>query len=105
MGSTSKNKLRALDGSAGRTTVTAGMHLKIPALKWFMGTLIVAAAFAFRLAYIDANPFSVDEAESSINALTILQHGYPTDTYLGLPIYENISTQPWPGNPEYSFRM
>jgi hypothetical protein len=46
----------------------------------------------------------VDEAESAINALTILQHGYPTDTYLGLPIYENSLARPWPGSREYEFR-
>lgn len=45
-----------------------------------------------------------DEAESSINALTILQHGYPTSSYLGLPIYENCLTDPWPENAEYEFR-
>lgn len=45
-----------------------------------------------------------DEAESSINALTILEHGYPTSTYLGLPIFENVLTEPWPESPEYEFR-
>ncbi len=53
---------------------------------------------------LSAYPFWVDEAESAINALTILQHGYPTDTYLGLPIFENTLVQPWPDNPEYEFR-
>lgn len=65
---------------------------------------MLTVALALRLAYIDAEPFWVDEAESSINALTILQHGYPTDSYLGLPIYENTSVQRWLGNPEYAFR-
>jgi len=46
----------------------------------------------------------VDEAESSINALTILQHGYPTSEYLGIPIFENMLVQPWPDHPEYEFR-
>ena len=73
------------------------------ALKWLIAILIVAISLAFRLAYLDAEPFWVDEAESSINALTILEHGYPSDTYQGLPIYENTSVQPWPGNPEYAF--
>jgi hypothetical protein len=36
--------------------------------------------------------------------LTILQHGYPTDTYLGLPIFENTLVESWPDNPEYEFR-
>jgi hypothetical protein len=67
-------------------------------------TLVITVALALRLAYLDAEPFWVDEAESSINALTILQHGYPTDSYLGLPIYENTFVQSWLGNPEYAFR-
>lgn len=71
---------------------------------WSAAALIFAAAIAVRLAHLDGEPFWVDEAESSINALTILEHAYPTDTYLGLPIYENTSVQPWPGNPEYALR-
>jgi len=46
----------------------------------------------------------VDEAESSINALTILEHGLPVDHYLGLPIYENTLVKPWPEHREYEFR-
>jgi hypothetical protein len=53
---------------------------------------------------LDESPFWVDEAESSINALTIVENGYPTDAYLGIPIYENTLIQPWPGNAEYEFR-
>jgi hypothetical protein len=45
-----------------------------------------------------------DEAESGINALTILQHGFPVDHYMGMPIYENTLVKPWPGNIEYEFR-
>lgn len=48
-------------------------------------------------------PF-IDEAESAINALTILQHGVPTGSYLGLPIFENTLTEPWPESAEYEFR-
>ena len=66
--------------------------------------LVLTAAFAVRMFYLDERPFWVDEAESSINALTILENGYPTDTYLGIPIYENTLIQPWPGNEEYEFR-
>ena len=39
-----------------------------------------------------------------MNALTILEHGVPRGEYLGLPIYENTLTEPWPGNREYEFR-
>jgi hypothetical protein len=66
--------------------------------------LVLVAAFAIRMLYLDERPFWVDEAESSINALTILENGYPTDEYLGIPIYENTLLQPWPGNAEYEFR-
>jgi hypothetical protein len=66
--------------------------------------LVLVAAFAIRMLYLDDRPFWVDEAESSINALTIVENGYPTDAYLGIPIYENTLLQPWPGNAEYEFR-
>jgi len=46
----------------------------------------------------------VDEAESCINALTILEHGVPTNEYLGIPLYENTLTNPWPESAEYEFR-
>lgn len=66
--------------------------------------LVIAVASWRRFEYLDIGPFWVDEAESSINALTILQHGYPGDRYLGLPIYENTLVKPWPGNAEYEFK-
>jgi hypothetical protein len=75
-----------------------------PGLEWFLVGVVIAAGVAFRGANLDAIGFWCDEAESSINALTILQHGYPTDHYLGLPIYENTLVQPWPHNPEYEFK-
>ncbi len=49
-------------------------------------------------------PMWVDEAESAINALTILEHGLPVDRYLGQPIYENTLTLPFPESEEYEFR-
>jgi hypothetical protein len=49
-------------------------------------------------------PLWTDEAETSINALTILVEGVPTSRYLGLPIYENTLTQPWPEHAEYEFK-
>jgi len=66
--------------------------------------LVLLAGLLIRMQYLDERPFWVDEAESSINALTILENGYPTDAYLGIPIYENTLIQPWPGNAEYEFR-
>src|SRR4051794_33078918 len=49
-------------------------------------------------------PPNGDESESAINALTILQTGFPRGEYLGLPIYENCLTEKWPENAEYEFR-
>ncbi|MGV3482915.1 MAG: hypothetical protein ACO1RT_00710 [Planctomycetaceae bacterium] len=46
----------------------------------------------------------VDEAESAINALSVLESGVPTSTYLGLPIFENTLTESWDDHPEYEFR-
>jgi len=66
--------------------------------------LIILAGMGLRMLHLDARPFGVDEAESSINALTILEHGYPTDSYLGIPIYENTHVWFWPDNQEYEFR-
>ena len=45
-------------------------------------------------------PLWTDEAETAINALTILAEGVPTHQYLGQPIYENTLTEPWPEHPE-----
>src|SRR5215471_14569809 len=77
---------------------------KVSSFEICLITLAVGGAVALRVSDLDAYPFWVDEAESAINALTVLQHGYPTDTYLGLPIFENTLIRPWPDNPEYEFR-
>lgn len=66
--------------------------------------LLLAAALALRLPAMWTLPFWVDEAESSINALAILEHGVPTDTFLGAPIFENMLVRPWPEHPELEFR-
>jgi hypothetical protein len=65
---------------------------------------IILVGLGMRVSWMTKSALWCDEAESSINALTILQHGVPTSTYLGMPIYENTLTEPWPGNPEYEFR-
>jgi hypothetical protein len=65
---------------------------------------LIGLAMAARLWHLPQLPFWVDEAESSINALTILEHGYPTDTFLGQPIFENMLVRPWPDHPEFEFR-
>ena len=69
---------------------------------WFVAILVLALTVrAYRLG--DTPPVG-DEAESAMNAMTILDHGVPTGIYLGLPIYENTLTESWPGNSEYEFR-
>jgi hypothetical protein len=65
--------------------------------------LIIAFGIALRACNLGFPPFWVDEAESSINALTILDKGYPADEYLGLPMYENTFVREWEGHPEYAF--
>ena len=74
---------------------------------WAKGLLfiaIVALGVALRAISLGVAPPSGDEAESSMNALTILDHGVPRGEYLGLPIYENTLTEFWPENREYEFR-
>jgi len=66
--------------------------------------VIVAVGFWLRWSSAVASALWVDEAESSINALTILEHGLPTNQYLGIPIFENTLIRKWPGHPEYEFR-
>src|SRR3954452_18663121 len=67
-------------------------------------SLILIAGILIRMQNLDTRPLWVDEAESSINALTILEHGVPTDSYLGVPIFENTHVWQWPESPEYEFR-
>ena len=74
------------------------------ALELGLVLLVAMAGLGLRLLYLDAQPLGVDEAESSINALTILQKGYPANEYLGLPIYENTLLWKWPESAEYEFR-
>jgi len=57
-----------------------------------------------RLDWMGRSSLWCDEAESSINALTILDRGLPLNEYLGIPVYENTLTEAWDGHPEYEFR-
>jgi hypothetical protein len=66
--------------------------------------ILIVAGFACRIYDLGRLPLESDEAESSINALTILEGGVPADTYQGQPIYENWMVKPWPGNSEFEFR-
>ncbi|MCU1274728.1 MAG: hypothetical protein JWO48_2159 [Bryobacterales bacterium] len=64
---------------------------------------LLLCGLALRLRGLDGSPLWVDEAESSINALTILREGVPLNHYLGMPIYENTLVKPWHESPEYEF--
>src|SRR5688572_1578708 len=66
--------------------------------------VLVAMAIALRAHRLDVPTLTVDEAESALNALTILAEGVPGDQFLGLPLYENTLVRPWPESPEYEFR-
>ncbi|MEZ5417369.1 MAG: glycosyltransferase family 39 protein [Vicinamibacterales bacterium] len=66
--------------------------------------VLVAAGIVLRGYGLGSPSLWVDEAESSINALTIVADGAPRDRFLDLPLYENTLVKPWPGNPEYEFR-
>jgi hypothetical protein len=80
------------------------MQSKMTATAWVWLVLLVGAGLVARGLHIHEAQLEVDEAESAINALTILNHGYPVDHYMGLPIYENTLIQPWPEHTEYEFR-
>ena len=70
----------------------------------FLVLLLVAVGILLRCWNLQAPILFRDEAESAVNALTILQHAVPTDRYLNLPIFENTLTREWPENPEYEFK-
>lgn len=71
---------------------------------WLCLGAIVCLGTWLRLSSLDEDALFIDEAESSLNALAILEHGYPADHYLGLPMFENTLTEPWPASSEYEFR-
>ncbi|HEY0943761.1 MAG TPA: hypothetical protein VGD81_00780 [Opitutaceae bacterium] len=96
---TSRAKTDRFDEDASLHQDQAPKALLVVAL-----SLIVLAGVALRISAALHSTLSVDEAESSINALTILRHGYPVDEYLSMPIYENTLTIPWPDSDEYEFR-
>src|SRR5262245_30728503 len=65
---------------------------------------LVVLAVALRAVHLGWPPLWVDEAESALNALTILAEGTPRDQYLGIPLYENTLVRPWPESAEYEFK-
>src|SRR6516165_7554005 len=70
---------------------------------WVLSILLLTG-LACRIYDLGRLPLWSDEAESSVNAFTILERGVPADTYQGQPIYENWMVKPWPGNSEFEFR-
>jgi hypothetical protein len=89
--------------SASPVEPPAGRFPNTPA-EWLALVFLLAYGLLLRAWDLGGKPFRVDEAESSINALTILRHGVPVGHYLGLPIYENTLTRPWPESDEYEFK-
>jgi hypothetical protein len=77
-----------------------------PALLGRYGLVVslVAAGILLRSWNLGGPVLWMDEAESAVNALTILEHGVPTDRYLDLPIFENTLTRAWPESEEYEFK-
>ena len=72
---------------------------------WLLcAAILVVLGVGLRMRYLSEGTLFIDEAESCVNALTILEHGVPTDSYLGLPLFENTLTEPWPESAEYEFR-
>ena len=67
------------------------------------GALILTGVL-LRVDWMNRTGLWCDEAESSINALTVLDRGFPLNEYLGIPIYENTLTERWDRHPEYEFR-
>ncbi len=66
--------------------------------------LLILLGLWLRIDWMNRSTLWCDEAESGINALTILERGFPFNEYLSLPVYENTLTEPWEGHPEYEFR-
>jgi len=66
--------------------------------------LLVLLAVGLRAYHLDSPRLWVDEAESALNALTILADGVPGDQFFGEPLYENTLVRPWPESAEYEFR-
>ena len=77
---------------------------RFKAKSWIALIALVVIGMLLRGYSAVSSPLWEDEAESSINAQTILIHGIPTDTFLGEPIYENVLMRPWPGHEEYEFK-
>jgi hypothetical protein len=90
-------------GDAAERTPRARRPIK-RAIRIAVFAIIFLTGLWMRGGHLSKVPPTGDESETAINALTILDTGLPRGTYLQLPIYENVLTEPWPGHPEYEFR-
>jgi hypothetical protein len=77
---------------------------RVTKIEFALLAAVLLWATYLRVWHLSQSLFWVDEAESTINAMTILKDGLPTDHYLGIPIYENTLTKTWPESKEYEFR-
>ena len=66
--------------------------------------VLVLVAIGLRGYQLASPILAVDEAESALNALTIVADGVPGDHFLGQPLFENTLVRPWPESSEYEFR-
>jgi hypothetical protein len=60
----------------------------VPAWEWCLLAVVLVYGLLLRSWDLGSRPYWVDEAETGINALTILEHGLPVDHYLALPIFD-----------------
>src|SRR5215831_3596878 len=67
---------------------------------WILSFLLLTG-LACRIYDLGRLPLWGDEAESSINALTILQKGVPADNYQGHLLFQDWMIRRWPDNPEF----
>ena len=67
-------------------------------------SVLVVVAVGLRAYHLGSPMLWVDEAESALNALTIVATGLPGDQFLGQPLYENTLVRRWPESAEFEFR-
>jgi hypothetical protein len=96
--------MKVMDRARRRTVPAAAAPTGWFRAEWALLALVIAYAVFLRAHDLGGRPFWVDEAESTINALTILEYGVPVDRYLGMPIFENTLIWQSPADPEYEFR-
>jgi hypothetical protein len=70
---------------------------------WVLLAVVLIGGLLLRLDRLGEMPLWADEAESAINALTVLRDGVPTRDYLGIPTFENTLIERSPQSPEYEF--